>query len=71
VEEILDIGLLDYLGRTESGVVIIEWAEKILSMLPAERLQINFTVLKKNERDIELAAASSKFDHLFRGLRAS
>ena len=30
----MEIGLLDYLHKAKSGVMIVEWAERILSLLP-------------------------------------
>ena len=42
-EEIWDLGIEDYLNR--DGVCIIEWAERGLSLLPADHLDIYLTNL--------------------------
>ena len=35
-----DIGLLDYLDRARAGVMVVEWAEKILTLLPDDLLKV-------------------------------
>jgi tRNA threonylcarbamoyladenosine biosynthesis protein TsaE len=48
--EIRDIGLHDFLGRSDS-VVVIEWADKIQKFLaPYRQTIINFSVLGRNSR---------------------
>ena len=34
----VELGIIDYLSRAASGVMIIEWAEKMLTLLPDELL---------------------------------
>lgn len=48
------IGILDYLTRAKSGVLIVEWAEKILSLLPESHLRIQFEVLGPRQRQLVL-----------------
>lgn len=67
--ETLEIDLPGYLKRGGSGVLIIEWAEKVLSLLPEGYLRIDFTVLEMNEREIILS--SSNFNYLFGKIGAS
>ncbi|MDD4859921.1 MAG: tRNA (adenosine(37)-N6)-threonylcarbamoyltransferase complex ATPase subunit type 1 TsaE [Dehalococcoidales bacterium] len=55
------IGLLDYLVKGESGVIIIEWAEKVLSLLPEDHLRVDFEVLSAKERRIIFKAYGSRF----------
>ena len=62
--EVVDIGLLDYLARGAAGLIVIEWAEKILSMLPAGYLSINIDVLSARRRKISLSAEDDKFAYL-------
>lgn len=62
--EVVDIGLLDYLVRAAAGLVVIEWAEKILSMLPAGYLNIHIDVLSARRRKISLSAEDDKFAYL-------
>lgn len=49
-DEVLRIGLDDYLA--ESGVVIIEWADKFPELLPANARWLHFRVLEGDEREI-------------------
>ena len=48
----VNIGFHDYLN--EDNVVIVEWAEKISSILPENSIKINFSHLKQNKRKIIL-----------------
>ncbi len=54
VEEVLDIGIEDYLYTED--VVIIEWAEKIEEILPEERIDIDIQFLN----NIRKAVVSGK-----------
>jgi tRNA threonylcarbamoyladenosine biosynthesis protein TsaE len=67
IAEGLEIGLLDYLGR-ESGVIVVEWAEKILSLLPDDHLKVQFHILSARKRRIVLSATGHRFSSLLRGL---
>jgi tRNA threonylcarbamoyladenosine biosynthesis protein TsaE len=67
IGEGFEIGLLDYLARAGSGVIVVEWAEKILSLLPADSLKVQFQVLSARKRRIVLSA-EAKFGGLLREL---
>ena len=45
----LDVGIMDYLARAEKGVAMIEWADKVLPLLPDDRLVVQFNVLSTQE----------------------
>lgn len=51
-DEFEDLGFDDYLKT--GGLVVIEWADKFLDLLPKNMIRINFEVLGENERKIEL-----------------
>ena len=63
-----EIGILDYLAKAESGVMIVEWAEKIFALLPDSRLQVDFAVLGTNKRRIALSGFGRECSGLFEGL---
>ena len=44
----VELGITDYLSRAEAGVMIIEWAEKIIPILPDDLLYINFETLSSS-----------------------
>ena len=50
--EAVNIGIEDYLGGT--GVTVIEWAERIESLLPAQTKRIRLTALDETTRQIEI-----------------
>jgi tRNA threonylcarbamoyladenosine biosynthesis protein TsaE len=68
IAEGFEIGLLDYLARVESGVMVVEWAEKILSLLHDDRLEVRFNILSTRKRRIELLASGGRFGNLIKGL---
>jgi tRNA threonylcarbamoyladenosine biosynthesis protein TsaE len=68
IENGFEIGIMDYLSRAESGVMIIEWAEKVLSLLPADLLKVEFQILSARKRQIEFSASSRRFRGLFKEL---
>lgn len=52
IEESIDLGLDDYLyGR---GVCVVEWAEKALSILPAEHLLVEIEYLSDTGRNFKV-----------------
>jgi tRNA threonylcarbamoyladenosine biosynthesis protein TsaE len=63
-----ELGIMDYLARAGSGVMIIEWAEKILALLPEDILKVNFTVISARKRQIEFSSIGTKYDALLKGL---
>ena len=64
METIEEIGMSDYLLQAESGVAIIEWAEKILPLLSNSYLQVNFTVISPRKRQIIFTSFGEKFGKL-------
>jgi tRNA threonylcarbamoyladenosine biosynthesis protein TsaE len=67
IAEGFEIGILDYLGR-RSGVIVVEWAEKILSLLPEGHLKVQFHILSARKRQIVLSASGHRFRSLIREL---
>ena len=64
----IELGIIDYLSRAESGIMIIEWAEKILSLLPDDLLNVNFEILSARKRSIVFIASGDRFTSLFKEL---
>ena len=59
-----EIGILDYLARAESGIMVVEWAEKMQSLLPDNHMQVQFEVISTRKRHIELSGAGERFANL-------
>ncbi len=49
-EEFIKLGYEEYFYG--NGITLIEWAEKIKTFLPEERMEINLQILSENERRI-------------------
>ncbi len=59
IEEVVDLGLDDYLYG--SGVCVVEWAEKGLSVLPTEHLLIQISYLSDTERTFQLKPSGKRY----------
>jgi len=59
IEEIVDLGLDDYLYG--NGVCVVEWAEKGLSALPVEYLLIQIGYLSDDERKLQLKPSGKRY----------
>ncbi len=57
-----DIGYDEILGG--DGVVVIEWAEKIMDGLPEERLSINLSILDDQSRSLEITGYGQKYRNI-------
>jgi len=66
----LDVGIMDYLARAEKGVAVIEWADKVLPLLPDDRLVVQFDVLSARKRQLELTAYGKRFGSIVRELES-
>jgi tRNA threonylcarbamoyladenosine biosynthesis protein TsaE len=70
IESGLEIGMLDYLARAEAGVIVLEWAEKVLALLPEDYLQVKFEVLSSQRRRLEFVVFGERSDTLIRELKS-
>jgi len=59
IEEIVDLGLDDYLYG--NGVCVVEWAEKGLGVLPVEHLLIRVSHLSDDERRLQLKPGGKRY----------
>jgi tRNA threonylcarbamoyladenosine biosynthesis protein TsaE len=65
--DLLEMGYEEYL--LGNGVMVIEWAEKILDDIPENALYINISYLTENERRIEISGCLEGIDFLELGPR--
>lgn len=61
-DELFELGILDYLRRVEAGIMVVEWAEKIIGILPEDYLKIEFQVLALTSRRLEFESIGGRFD---------
>jgi tRNA threonylcarbamoyladenosine biosynthesis protein TsaE len=64
--EAWDLDLDSYL---ENGPLVVEWADRIQSALPAERLSVTLRWADENQRDMIFTAAGARYQTLLRQLR--
>jgi tRNA threonylcarbamoyladenosine biosynthesis protein TsaE len=60
--ELEDLGYDEYLSL--KGVIIIEWAEKIVKLLPEGTIFINFEYLDETKRNITINCSESRLEEL-------
>jgi tRNA threonylcarbamoyladenosine biosynthesis protein TsaE len=70
VDDGFEIGIMDYFSRAASGVMIIEWAEKMLSLLPADVLKVEIDIISDRKRRLVFSSTSKKSADLFKELKA-
>jgi tRNA threonylcarbamoyladenosine biosynthesis protein TsaE len=64
----VELGITDYLRRGQTGVVVIEWAEKVPALLPADLLKVDFEVLSARRRRLVFTSSGAGFDAVFKEL---
>lgn len=57
VDEFLELGFDEYLAA--QGVCVIEWADRVVNVLPADRLTIRILVESENSRRFEFQAGGA------------
>jgi tRNA threonylcarbamoyladenosine biosynthesis protein TsaE len=65
-KEAEELGLEDYFQG--GGITAIEWADKIPSLLPKERLLIHIAYTGKNTRSIEIIGKGKRFEDMVKEL---
>ena len=68
VTEEFEIGILDYLAKIDSGVIVVEWAEKVISLLPDDYLAVHFQMLSPRQRRLTLTGFGKRYDGLLKEL---
>lgn len=66
-EELFDIGFEEYFSQ--EGIIIIEWAQKFISLIPEPYLEIYITKIDENKREFRITGSSvERIDFLIREL---
>ena len=66
IEESMELGLDDYLYG--QGVCVVEWAEKALSIMPAEHLLIKIGYLSDTERSFRIEGVGERYTEIVKQL---
>ncbi len=67
LEETADLGLDDYLYG--DGISVIEWAEKAMSLMPAEHLLIQIEYINGSGRLLKIEPEGKRYQELVRELK--
>jgi tRNA threonylcarbamoyladenosine biosynthesis protein TsaE len=68
-EEVFELGFFDYLDQ--AGVVVVEWPERLGALAPKERLDIKFTAVGDDARQITLTARGPQYADLMNALETA
>ena len=66
IGEIVDLRLDEYFGG--SGVCVVEWADKGITVLPQENLLIRFSYISDTERSLSLEPRGERYSQLLKSL---
>lgn len=69
IEDSFEIDVMDYFSRAQTGLMIIEWAEKMSSLLPSDVLRVEFDIISMRKRKIVFSESTTKFAGLFKELK--
>ena len=69
VREFAELGAAEYFDG--NGVCLVEWADKVGPVLPAEHLRIEIEVVDENRRRFRLRAIGQSYEELLSGLFTS
>lgn len=61
-KEASDMGMEEYIGG--DAVTVIEWAEKLPTVLPSEHLKVNISFLREDERKISFKPHGRRFEKI-------
>ncbi len=67
VEEAIGFGLEDYLD--DDALILVEWPERVLPLLPEERLWIQIEMISGTKRLLRMQATGERYQALLRAFR--
>ena len=67
--EFFDLGAHEYMQG--HGVCLIEWADRVAALLPAEHLRVTIEVAGESSRRFTLEGTGEKYEQIVRALRPS
>ena len=66
-KDILGLGYEEYFYG--AGITVIEWADRLMRLMPAGHLKIKLSVKKKNQRLLEFVASGARYKKILENLR--
>lgn len=67
-EEIEEIGIVEMMEEGR-GVYLIEWADRMIDLLPPERLDIHLAWMDERRREIRMIGRGERYIDILKGLR--
>jgi len=67
LDSALDLDIVEYLSRGKTGVMVIEWADRIMSLLGDETIKVTFNVMSPRRREILISGQAGRLDRLMAG----
>ena len=66
-DEFWELGVEEYFGTT--GITLVEWGDRVVECLPAERIDITIAIIDNDKRHFQFACGDSQFDDVHAGLK--
>ncbi|MFC1923097.1 tRNA (adenosine(37)-N6)-threonylcarbamoyltransferase complex ATPase subunit type 1 TsaE [Chloroflexota bacterium] len=60
---------LDMVALMETGILVVEWAERIKSALPVDHLWVSLRIVDKDQRDLIFSARGAYYESLLINFR--
>jgi tRNA threonylcarbamoyladenosine biosynthesis protein TsaE len=67
-EEIEEIGIVEMMEEGK-GVYVVEWADRMIELLPSERMDVHLTWLDASRREITLVARGERYIRILERLK--
>jgi tRNA threonylcarbamoyladenosine biosynthesis protein TsaE len=68
-DEFVELGPGEYFDS--NGLVFIEWADRVASLLPEERIEIEFEVIGETERRVSIRGTTARMHELVERINAA
>ena len=67
-EEIEEVGIVEMVEEGK-GIYLIEWADRMIDLLPPERLDVHLAWMDETKREIRMIGRGERYIYILEGLR--
>jgi len=67
-EEIEEVGIVEMIEEGK-GIYLIEWADRMIDLLPPERLDVHLTWMDETRREIKMIGRGERFVYVLKELK--
>ena len=67
-EEIEEVGIVEMIEEGE-GIYLVEWADRMIELLPPERLDVHLTWMDETRREIKMIGRGERYAYVLKELK--